>query len=41
MAVLKERKFEEKRKFLIEPLNIAAANEVNGKKKLRLGFTLM
>jgi hypothetical protein len=48
MAVVKERKFEEESKFLIEPLNILrAVNVVNsgrsqyGKKKLRLGFTFM
>ena len=33
MAVVKERKFEEERKFLIEPLNML---DGNGKKKKKL-----
>lgn len=43
MTVVKERKFEEERKFLIEPLNIAAVNRMDSdlergqKKKLRVG----
>lgn len=40
MAVVKERKFEENRKFLIEPLNmlpLSTTDEVNRKKKVKVG----